>query len=1168
MNEGRRLSRFIFALALSLIIARTARAQFSAVVQGTVEDPGGAAVAGAIVTLADESTHVSKQTATSSEGFYHFSEIGPGRYTVTVEAKGFRKSVTQSLEVSAERPRGLDVRLEIGEVQQSIVVNGESRTNLQTEDANLAGTLSATEIEELPKFGRDPYELIRLTPGVFGDDARMGVGGSTGFPNGPGTNGGSGGPGGSNVAIFQTENQVPISANGQRVTSNDYIVDGVSVNSLQWGGAAVLTPSPESVQEMTVISNDYDATDGRSSGAHVKVVTKGGTNVFHGGGFFQYQDPGLNAYNKFNGLNSPPARDNNAFRQFGGNLGGPIVHDKLFFFFNYEGLRDNNTSFQTMWVDTPQLDSLILSSTDPNSPVATTLSASGIAPRIAQVLPSTCDTSGPNSFPVPCQNVAGGVNVGSPIGSYGAYVSDPSGGGLTTIPEFEFANVALPGRTLGDQYNGRVDYATGRSLFSVSTFLTFFNQTTADPGAQGRPMADLHSRRLNPSGFLAWIFTISPTLINDVRFNFTRFAFNDLSANSQVDWAIPRTEIQSALPLSERIRFGAAQGDTTPAIFAQNTFALRDMVTKVLTRHALRIGVEINREQDNNDYLGSGRPDVVFNWPWNFVNGTPIFEQITVDPLTGAPSGALRHYRETDYGLFLQDDWKFRPNLTFNVGLRWEYYGPPTEAHHELENIVPGPDPVTGLLDAVAVLPHKQYKSTWRNFGPRLGFAWSPGAFSGRAVLRGGFGIAYDRFDDVSYDNTRSNPPLLASYGVCCGTDTNPFVGGQIVYATGSDPRNPFSYPSIPALATPLNPATNLPEILPGFSPPSVYANPVNSPTPYIYLYSLQTEYSLPKNWVATIGYQGSSSHGLLRIKNLQYFYPDISDQLNAVFSFTPDTNADFNALLTQLQHRFSHQFLLSVQYTYSKSIDELSDEGPGFTTNQTFPTNLALERGPSDYDATHNFVTYGLWDLPILSGRHDWVGKILGGWQASGDFQFHSGFPWTPVASNSCNLLLGGVTICPIRPIAFNGGARIDHSTDAFLPTAGGTSPTFPNGSASYFTLVNGPEPPGTPLAPPGVGRNSFRGPRFSSIDMSLVKEFGLPSMRFLGEGARIQLRVNAFNLFNKLNLAPFTFGSGSTTVSFNDNPDGTPASNPQFGTALTGLAGRVVELEGRFTF
>ena len=886
MNRGCHLLRCLLAVIVALAVAVPARAQFSAAVQGTVRDPQGAAIVGAKVRLTDQGTGVTKETTTSAEGFYRFGEVAPGAHTVTVEATGFTKSVLQNVAVAAELVRGLDIDLEVGVVSQSVTVNGSALPALQSEDASISGTITNREIERLPQFNRDPYELLRLSPGIFGDDARMGIGGSTGFPNGPGTNGGSGGPGGSNISIFQTENQVPISANGQRVTSNDYIVDGVSVNSLQWGGAAVLTPSAESVEEMTVLANDYDAADGRSPGAHVKVVTKGGTNDFHGGGFFQYEDPGLNAYNKFNGLNSPDARNNDAFRQFGGNLGGPIVKDKLFFFFNYEGLRDKSATYQSLWVETPQLDALLLAATRPTNPVAQTLGASGVAPRVYKILPSTCTTSGAGSFPLPCQNVSGGVNVGSPIGTYGAYVNTatttgtPNGAGFTSIPEFEYAQIFLPSTTAGNQYNARMDYDRGRNVLSASTFLTFYNNTNADPGAQGRPMADYTNHRLNPSGFLAWITTISSTLVNEARFNFTRFAFNDLSSNPQIDWAIPRTEIQNTLPLSQRIRFGAAQADTSPAIFAQNTFAFRDMVSKLLSRHALRFGAEINREQDNDDLLGSARPDIVFDGPWNFANGTPIFEQIDVNPMTGGPTGAQRYYRETDYGLFIQDDWKFRPNLTINLGLRWEFYGPPTEVNGHLENIIPGASAVSGLLDARAVLPGEMYNATWRNLGPRIGFAWSPERLNNKAVVRGGFGIAYDRFDDVSFDNTRNNPPLVASYGICCADSTRPFLNGQILYTLGSSGKSPLSYPAIPALATALNPATNLPAILPGQSGPNVYANPQNSPTPYVYLYSLQVQYAAPRNWTATIGYQGSSSHRLLRIKNLQYFYSSLARNL------------------------------------------------------------------------------------------------------------------------------------------------------------------------------------------------------------------------------------------------------------------------------------------------
>lgn len=1157
-----RFRHFLFIAVVLMIFgsSRPVWAQYNAGIQGTVTDNSGAAVPNAKITVTNQATNVSAQTTTSASGFYQVGQLPPGNYTVIVEATGFQKNQTNDVLVLAEQIRGVNIALQVGQVTQTVTVNGATTPLLQTEDATISGTLTQEEIQQLPKFGRDVYELVRLAPGMFGDGARSGGGQSVGFPNGPGANNGSGGPGGSNTAIFQTENQESISSNGQRITSNDYMVDGVSVNSLQWGGAAVITPSADAVHEITVVSNDYDASDGRNSGAHIKIVTKNGTNQFHGGTFFQYETPGLNAFNKFNGANAPDVRNQDAFRQFGADLGGPVVHDKLFFFFNYEGLRDNTSTFANQWVDTPQFDALLIGAS-PNTPVSTTLQASGLLPRINKTLPGTCTTNGPNSFPIPCQDVSGGVNLGSPSGSYGTYVANASGGGFTAIPEFEFAQVSLPAHTSGDQYDIRADYNRGRNSFAASTFLTFFRNLAADAGAQGRPMADFNTRRFSPSGFLSWVSTISPTMVNEARFNFTRFAFDDVSANPQINFAIPRTEVQGIFPFGQRLIFGAAQGDTSPGIFAQNTFAFRDVLARIHNQHALKFGFEYDHEQDNDNLLGSARPDYVFQGPWNFANGAPIFEAINVNPVTGGPTDAARYYRESDYGFFVQDDWKLRPNLTINMGLRWDYYGPPSEARGHLENIIPGPGS-TGLQTAIAFLPTKMYDPTWRNFGPKLGFAWSPTRFNNKAVVRGGFGIAYDRFDDVSFDNTRNNPPLIASYGICCGTPSNPFDNGQLLYELGSS-NSPLSYAANPALATPLNPGTNLPQILPGQGAPNVWSNPTKMPVPYVYEYSLQVQYALPQNWVATVGYSGSSSHKLLRIKNLAFFYPQTSSQINAVFTPTPDTNANYNALDTQLEHRFGHGVTVNFGYTYSKSIDQVSAEGPGFTTNQTFPTDDATERGPSDYNATHYVRAVALWDLPIFRGRHDFLGDTLGGWQINAIFQYHSGFPWTPVTSNNC-FTLGAQFLCPVRPTAYLGGAGTDRSTSAFLPP---TSANFPKGSTSYFT-VNAPVP-----SFPGVGRNSFIGPRYSDFDFSLVKQFGLPAMAFIGENAKIELRANFFNAFNKLNLAPFTFGSASTTVSFFNNCSGspavcTPAANPQFGTATGGLAGRTVELEGRFVF
>lgn len=1162
----------LVCLCLLLLFSPSAFAQFAAAVQGTVEDSSGAIVAGAQVILTNQATGVSQATATSAEGFYKFASLPPGAYTVKVEAKGFETQTISDVAVSAELVRGLDVQLKLGSVSQSVEVNASQSPALQSEDASISGTLTNQEVQALPSFARDPYELLRFSPGVLGDDARSGLGLSVGFPNGPGANGGTGGPGGSNTALYQTENQQSISANGQRITSNDYTVDGVSVNSLQWGGAAVITPSGESVEEITVLSNDYDAADGRNSGAHIKVVTKGGTNQFHGAGFFQYQTPGLNAYNKFNGYNfgpdtyDPTVRDQNAYRQFGGDLGGPIVKDKLFFFFNYEGLRDRNTTYQNQWVDTPQFDSL-LADYSPDTPVATTLTEPGIAPRVKQVLPASCAT-----FPVPCVVVGNAVNIGSPTGAYGTYLSGAAqgtcpnniecGAGLTAVPEFQYAEIYLPQTTSGNQYNARVDYDMGRSIFSVNTFFTGYHQLAADASAQGRPLADYNSNRFTPSGFLGWIFNISPTAVNQARFNFTRWAFDDIAANPQIDWAIPRTEIQNALPLGQRIVFGAAQGDNAPGIYAENTFAFRDDVTIVRSRHSFHFGFEANRLQDNDDLIGGGRPDIVFQQPWNFANGTPVFEALEVNPLTGGPPSAQRGYRSSQYGLFFQDDWKFRPNLTINLGLRWDHDTPPTDADGRLANILPGPSPVTGLEDAVAINPRQMYKSDYHNLGPRIGFAWSPARFHSNAVVRGGFGIAFDSYDFNSFDNTRDNPPFVANYGICCG-GPGASVNSDFLYALGTNPHSPQSYPANTALALGLDPTTNFPIIGPGGSAPNVYGNPQDFPNPYIYLYSLQVQYALPSNWVAIVGYQGSSSHGLLRIKNLQYFYPNPSPLIGAVFQFTPDTNADYNALLTEVKRNFHNGLLMDFQYTYSKSIDEVSSEGPGYGTNQTYPTDLATERGPSDFDATHNLRVVGLYDLPIFRGRTDWEGNVLGGWEVSGDFQFHSGFPWTPVATNNCNLVLGAATICPLRPIGILATPGDNHDTNAFLPPASGSN--FPNGSTAYYDV--------TASGFPAFNRNHERGPRFSQFDFSFVKNFGLPATKFTGESSKIQLRMSVYNLFNKLNLAPFTFQGQSTTVAYGNNCTGSPAvctpiANPNFGIATAGLAGRTVELEGRFVF
>jgi len=348
------------------------------------------------------------------------------------------------------------------------------------------------------------------------------------------------------------------------------------------------------------------------------------------------------------------------------------------------------------------------------------------------------------------------------------------------------------------------------------------------------------------------------------------------------------------------------------------------------------------------------------------------------------------------------------------------------------------------------------------------------------------------------------------------------------------------SYPANPVLSLGIDPATGIP--LNGQV--EIWGAPQNLPTAYIYNYSLESETQLPGNFIVGLGYQGSSSRKLVRIINENFIFDATNPHFSAVFFPTPDVNASYNSLNVRVARTFNRGFQLETKYRWSRSIDELSNEGPGFTTNQTFPRNQVFERGPSDYDATHYFVLSGLWDLPILRGRHDLLGNVLGGWKVNGILTAHSGFPWTPVTNTQALQFPGGQTLSPVRPVAYFGGANNDGSTSTFLQHNG----NFPGGGKAFFDISQA----GTP----GIGRNSFRGPRYSDMDMSFLKDFALPYTH-LGEQSRLELRATFFNIFNKLNLTPFAFDSLSTVV-----------EDTHFGQATSALAGRVVEFQARFSF
>lgn len=1140
---------------IAALLATAAAAQFKASIQGTITDATGAVVQGAKVVVINKETGRESVTTTGESGFYRVTGLAPGEYKVSAEREGFKRRELQNVRIGAETEQGVDIALEAGQVSETVTITGESAPKLQTENANIDRGITEREIRRLPQFGRDPYELARLAPGVFGQGARSGSGAAVNLPN-------TTGPGGSNTSIFQVENVVPISANGQRVSANNFSIDGVSVNSLGWGGAAVVTPNQESVKEIRVASTSFSAEDGRNSGAQIKVVSQNGTNELHGSALFKYNDPGLNAFNKFGGvtgnplINAPPVRVENRFRQFGGSLGGPVAlprfgeggspyysfKNKLFFFFSFEGLRERTNNTYNQWIETEQYRNLV-SAQRPNSVSAKIISAAG-PPRIVQLLPSDCAVFG-GAAAARCRVVNGGVDLGSLTGAVGQYVPSQIGGGFDGVPDIVFAQLRAPNSTRGDQYNVRFDYNhSEKHNFAFSSYFTKRNDQSSDQASRTRPSSDLRFAPLNSSAMVTWNYTISSRMLNEARFNFTRFSSDQAAASGDVNFGIPRVEVED-FPF-DRIRFGPPRAETTPAIFAQNTFDFRDTLSVSLGNLAAKYGVEIRREQSNNNLLGGARPLYSFQGLFNLANDAPIFESINADPNTGLPANAQRYFRFGDYSLFGQHDWKARPNLTLNLGVRWEYFTPLRESRGQLSNLFPGPN---GFVDSQLKVVDQLYNPDRNNFAPRIGFAYSPKLFKEKLVWRGGFGVAYNRVPSVLFGNTRGNPPFFARYGICCGNATNPFVGGQIQYALGSS-NSINSYPVNPMLATGIDPATG------GVRNRTVeiYGTPQDEPNAYVYTWSLDAQYELPMGMTATLGYQASAGHKLIRIVNQNFIFTR-NPRFAPVFFLQPDVNSNFHAMNARLSKRFGRGFQFDANYRWSKSIDTLSFEGPGAVTNQTNPSDLASERGPSDFDVTHYFTLSGLWDLPIFRERKDALGYVLGGWQLSGIVTGNTGFPWTPKLFQNLRQP-SGETFGPTRPTLYRGGALNDTSDNAFIRVGG----NFPGGGAAYFNQTVNVDSTGAAtlaLNPPGIGRNSFRGPQYFSVDLSAHKQFGFPKLPGLGEATKLELRANFFNAFNLLNLQAFGFSDSGVDV-----------RSPNFGRSQRGLAGRVIEFQARFSF
>ena len=1132
-----------FVLAVIVLLAAgTASAQFNASLSGTVLDSTQAAIPGATVTLTNGATQAKRTVTSGGEGTFQFSELPPGTYSLTVTAKGFSQNAISNVTVVAETPRNLNVTLQTG--QETVTVNVDANTvaTLQTSDASIGSTITSEEINRLPIFGSDPYELLRTAPGIAGDGARAGSGNAVFLPNGAG-------PGGSNSSIFQTENQVQISADGQRVGDNNYMVDGVSVNSLTHAGSAVVTPNQEAIGSITVVATSYDATLARFTGAQIQSVTKSGTNQLHGSAFFLYDNPGFNSFNKYGtGPNTPAVRNDNANRNWAASIGGPIVKDKLFFFASYQEFKDKNPAFSSEYVLTSQFRTALAANRS-GGVSASILAQASSNPTIISIIPLAVGygpgegCSGLNA--TNCAVVNGELDLGSltPGGAtqLGVFPASNIGGGLDGIPDVAEAQVEVPSQARGNQYNARVDYQlTQRDLIAGSIYFTKLSTV----GATGTSPATLQSstifKPLNSSGTLIYVHTFSPSWLNEARINFTRFADNALNdGGTAVNYGIPYDNVQNYPFL---IQLGVMASTTTPANFAENTYDFRDLATHTWGSHTIRFGADLIWEQDNDALYGYERPTYAFNGLFAFANDASVYENVDANPNTGLPANTQRYYRSQDYAAFIQHDWKVTPTLTVNTGLRWEIFTPWHNKGFEVNQPVLGPGPTSQLSGMTLTLHNNFYGQQYNNWGPHVGFAWSPDLFKSKIVVRGGYALAYNNLDAALFNTSVEDGPGVANFGLCCGGNGNT---AGILYAIGTS-NSPTSFPFNPALKTGTD-AAGFPN---GGNSVELYGVAPNIKYPSSDLYSFEIQGDLAHAISATIGYQGSSGRHFARLVDQNFLYNNANSPAFAAYFVQTDSVSNYNALNVQLRRTMRNHIGFSFVYTYAKSLDQVSNgDGADGLANQTNPANNASEYGPSDYDFKHHVVATGLYQTPTIHTGNAFLTALISGYQVNGTYTYRTGLPWTPVVStyNTVPIVNGAATQNIVRPLAYYGGAGSSCSTSAFESAV---PANFPQGGAHYFATAL---PTGTTYTP-GIGRNSFRSACYQDVDMSFIKEF---AFGVRGHNTGLRLQANIFNIFNENEAAPITSDNIHNDV-----------TNALFGISPAGDSGRIIELEGRIQF
>ncbi|MGA9641653.1 MAG: TonB-dependent receptor [Terriglobales bacterium] len=1094
---------------------------------GAVTDPSGARVAGAKVTLTSDAG-VRRETVTGDSGRYTFPLLDPGVYQLEVSSSGFAPIKVESVTVKITATTVSDVALKVAGAPTTVSVTGESPL-VQTESSARGTVIDEQEIQALPLPTRNFQQLLTLTTGTSGslqNSSELGRG---------------------DVAVY---------VNGQRALSNNLLINGVDANSIGTGENPNLSvPSIDSLQEFIVQTSMYDASAGRNAGGNVAAVTKSGTNSLHGDVYEFLRNTVLDANNFFlNGAENGAVTPRPTYRrnQFGGTLGGPLLKDRAWFFISYQGTRETNGTSLT------------------NS-LATVFVPAFLGPqRDAASLANLSLCYGLGGFFDPFTTYAA-LNQRLPNGQY-MIPSAPGvtttaagcapGAGVTAAPVLE----TTPSNSTykEDQFNTNLDFKlTEKNRFFAKYFQALNRENQAlyaqfgdgNPlQAPGWPAEEEVNQRVLSVGLSS---VISNRLVNEVRFGWstiygpgkpsTPVTSADLGISSPLGSLFPS---MPTMIFANMFTLGPSPLGITYA--ATNMYSVSDMMTWTKGRHAMKFGGEYKRQELDAPYF-----DVFPNGEIayaGFLNGNPFSDflaGLASVSVIGSGTNSI-HNRANDFSAFFQDDWKVTQRLTLNLGLRYDYFGPTTETQGHFVGFDPSraaiaPLPIVpGCLDTCGVavtggfvqagngnLPVPNggtpgftkvsdglVNSNFKNFGPRIGFAYQL-SDNGKIVLRGGYGIFFDRPNMRLYNSQLFNMPYEMIATALATPNENPFVQVPLPSAFPLSLSNTSIFPfgGYPAVlpVTSYGSATPAPTIVPASG---LYPDIHDWSIPYTQTFNLGVQNSFANNWMLDLGYVGSLGRKFPRLFSFnQAFGPsfagvpavgslggplfpgfgDLPAPGLGSFLMKSNSNSSYNSLQATVNKRFSYGLQMLLSYTWSHSIDDYSGSDvsdisllPGDMVNQNH--NHAL----SDFDRRHRFVGSYLYNLPdAYHGGSGLAKGLVNSWSVSGIVTLQSGVPFSILGADSLFAFTQS-DLAPGRTVASAiKSSNVADRLNAYFDTTAFVPPT-PD-TADFGTL----------------GRNIIRGPKQIDTDFSIMK------LVPIAEGQKVEFRAEFFNLFNNVNFA-----------------------------------------------